>query len=361
MHSRRTSVLGAALVGLLAFSPAAHASDFYAGKRLTLLVNYASGGPADIEVRAVARHIGRVLAGSPTIVVQNMDGAGGVVGTNYLGEIAPKDGTMLGMLTGAAWTYVIKPESRRVDFKTYDFVAFQPGTTIYFMRADTKPGMKKPADLGRAEDVVSGGLGADNSKDMALRLTLDMLGIKHKYVTGYRGSAAARLAMQQKEINYYSESPPSYRSVIEPTLVKSGEIMGLFYDPGWDGRQFTVPRQVHGMTLKPYHELYKEIKGVEPSGELWEAYKTIVTLKGAMQRISALPPGSPKEAVAALQAAFEALNSDKEFGEDANKTFGYTPEFYAKPDAAERVRASLTTSPEMFRFLNDYIKKGAQR
>ena len=51
--------------------------------------------------------------------MQNKDGAGGLVGTNYIGEVAPKDGTMVGYLTGAAWRYVIEPESHRVDFKTY--------------------------------------------------------------------------------------------------------------------------------------------------------------------------------------------------------------------------------------------------
>ena len=75
-----------------------------------MLVNFAAGGPTDIEGRLFAKHIGRHIDGQPSIVVQNMDGAGGLVGTSYLGEIAPKDGTVMGYLTGAAWRYASDPD-----------------------------------------------------------------------------------------------------------------------------------------------------------------------------------------------------------------------------------------------------------
>ena len=79
---------------------------FYAGKQLTILVNYDAGGPTDLEARVLSRHIGRHIAGNPRIIVQNMGGAGGIVGTKYLGEIAPRDGTMLGYFTGSTQRYV---------------------------------------------------------------------------------------------------------------------------------------------------------------------------------------------------------------------------------------------------------------
>lgn len=339
---------------------AAAAADFYDNKRLTILINYAAGGPTDIESRVIARHIGRVVAGNPTVIVQNLDGAAGVVGTNYIGEKAPRDGTMMGILTGGPWHHLMKPDSRRADFSTYEFIAFQPGTTIYFMRSEVKPGIKVPADFGRAQGVIVGGLSADSAKDITLRLTLDMLGIKHRYVTGYRNSAAARLALQQGEINFASESPPSYRSVIEPQLVRTGELTVLFYDTGWDGKEYTVPRQVKGIGLKPFHEVYKEIKGEMPHGTLWDAYLTLVSLRGAMQRVAVLPPGAPKEALEALRAGFRQLNDDAQFGQDAIGTYGYATEFYAQSDTSERVRAALKVKPELLRFLDGYIKSAGK-
>src|SRR5262245_30932712 len=96
--------MSALLLGLCAVpshaQPVAADEPFYKGKRLTVLVNYAAGGPTDIEGRLLAKHIARHIDGNPSVVVQNMDGAGGMVGTGYLGEVAPKDGTMLGYFTG---------------------------------------------------------------------------------------------------------------------------------------------------------------------------------------------------------------------------------------------------------------------
>src|ERR1700740_1686474 len=95
------------VAALLAFGVWAARADepFYKGKRLTLLINFAIGGPADVEGRLFAKYIGRHIAGNPSVVVQNMDGAGGIVGAKYLGALAPKDGTMLGYLTGTGFMY----------------------------------------------------------------------------------------------------------------------------------------------------------------------------------------------------------------------------------------------------------------
>ena len=82
---------------------------FYKGKRLTVLVNYAPGGATDAEARVFARHFGRVLDGQPNVVIQNMEGAGGLVGAKYVGEIAPRDGTLAGYFTGTAFIYAIEP------------------------------------------------------------------------------------------------------------------------------------------------------------------------------------------------------------------------------------------------------------
>ena len=347
-----------AALGLLATG--AQAADYYAGKRLTLLINYAAGGPADVEGRLFARHIGRHIDGQPTVIVQNMDGAAGAVGANYIGEIAPKDGTMLGLLTASSWTFAFEAGRSRVDYKTYEFVATQASTAVYYIRTDVQPGMKVPTDLGRAQGIVVGGLGADSTKDLLLRLSLDLLGHTYKYVTGYRGSNAARLAFQQGEINMYSESPPSYRSLVEPALVQKGLAIGLFYDPGWDGKAFSASKQIDGLPIKSFPELYKEIKGAPPSGKLWDTYLALLTLTGSLFRIAVLPPGAPKAAVDAIRTAINRLGSDKDFAEESMKAFGYVPEFDAAPDTNELVRPQLTLDPALRAFVVDYIAAGSR-
>ncbi len=358
--SRFLGITALASASLMPTMAVAQPTDFYAGKRLTVLINYAAGGPSDIEGRFFARHIARHLGKDASVVVQNMDGAGGMVGSQWLGEVAPKDGTVVGLLTASAWQYATEVTPRRVEFKTYEFVAYQPSTSVYFMRTDVAPGIKTPADLGKATGVVAGGLAVDSSKDILIRLTLDMLALDYKYVTGYRGSNAARLALQQKEINFYSESPPSYRTIVEPGLVAKGEAIALFYDPGYDGKTFARSKQVEGLPIKSFPELYRQIKGSDPKGPLWEIYLKAMELTNEAFRVAAFPPGTPKAAVDALRKAVRALATDAEFAAEALKAFSYVPEFKAGDDTQTRLTQMLDTSPQLRRTVTDYVKSGSQ-
>ena len=84
-----------------------------------------------------------------------MDGAGGMAGAGYLGEVAPKDGTVMGYFTGSAWRFANNPERFRVDFRSYEFVAYQPGTAVIYVRTDVAPGMKTATDIIKAKGVVA--------------------------------------------------------------------------------------------------------------------------------------------------------------------------------------------------------------
>src|SRR4029077_5848625 len=228
----------------------------------TLLINFAAGGPTDVEGRVFAKHLAKHIGGQ--VIVQNMDGAGGVGGATYLGEVAPKDGTVVGYLSGTSWIYVSEPERFRVDFKSYEFVAYQPGTTVHFVRTDVPPGIREPADIVKARGLIAGGLSIDTSKDLRLRLGLDMLGVPFKYVTGYRSSPPARLALQRGEINMFSESPPSYRPVVQPPWGKAGKAI----DVGWDSADPNDPpppeKQMEGLSLPTSPPLFKTLKGELP-------------------------------------------------------------------------------------------------
>src|SRR6202163_3234649 len=332
---------------------------FYKGKRLTLLINFAAGGPTDIEGPLFAKYLVKHIEGQPGVIVQNMDGAGGLIGAQYLGEVAPKDGTVVGYLLGSAWLYVSDPDRWRVDFRKYEFVAYQPGTTVHFMRTDVPPGMHRPADIGKAQGLIAGGLSADTSKDLRLRLALDMLGVPYKYVTGYRSRPPARLALERGEISMFSESPPSYRSVVEPSLVKTGEAMPVFYD------EVAAPpppqKQLEGLSIPSFPQLFREIKGTLPSGRLWEAYRVLYDMNSTLQRMIALPPGTPPAALAALRAGIAALDNDKEFAAEALKVIEFVPDYPTAPDMSQQVRAMMVASPQMRDFINDYMRNPPKR
>jgi tripartite-type tricarboxylate transporter receptor subunit TctC len=348
--------LALALLGLAA----AHADDpFYKGKRLTLVINFAAGGPTDIEGRLFAKYLVKHIAGGPSLIVQNMDGAGGLIGAQYLGEVAPKDGTVLGYLSGSAWLYVSDPERWRVDFRKYEFVAYQPGTTVHFMRTDVPPGMHRPADIAKAQGLIAGGLSADTSKDLRLRLALDLLGIPYKYVTGYRSSPPARLALQRGEISMFSESPPSYRSVVEPSLVKTRLAMPVFYDEVDDPPP--PQKQLEGLAIPSFPQLYREIKGSLPSGQLWEAYRVLYDMNATLQRMIAFAPGVPPAAIAAVRTAIEDLDNDKEFAAEAVRTIEFAPDYPTAPDLSQKVGAMMVVSPQMRDFINDYMRNPPKR
>jgi tripartite-type tricarboxylate transporter receptor subunit TctC len=360
---RRAARIGVCAALSLGFGLASAGAQqpYYKGKRLIVLINFAAGGPTDIEGRLFAKHIGKHIAGHPSVIVQNMDGAGGLVGAQFVGEVAPKDGTVMGYFAGTSWVYVSNPERWRVDFKSYEFVAYQPGTTVHFARTDVAPGLKTPADIVKAQGLIAGGLSIDTSKDLRLRLGLDMIGVPFKYVTGYRSSAPARLAFQRGEINMFSESPPSYRAVVEPELVKSGEALPVWWDDVHEGDNPEPQKQMEGLSIPTFPQLYRQVKGTKPSGELWEAYKTIFDVNSTLQRLLALPPGAPREAYDALSAAIDKLNHDKEFAAEAMKVIQFVPDYPVAPDMANRIRGMLVATPEMRRFVNAYMKNVPKR
>jgi hypothetical protein len=155
----RVAFLGACIVLALAAQPGHAQEPFYKGKRLTILVNFAPGGATDAEARVLVPHMARLIEGQPSVVIQNMEGAVGLTGAKYVGEIAPRDGTLAGYLTGTAFLYALDPERFRVDFKTYEFVGIQPGTSVNFVRTDVPPGMKAPADIMKARGLISAAWG----------------------------------------------------------------------------------------------------------------------------------------------------------------------------------------------------------
>jgi putative tricarboxylic transport membrane protein len=333
---------------------------FYQGKQLRMVINAGAGAPSDIEGRLFARHLSKHIDGNPTFVVQNIVGAGGLIGANYLGEIAPRDGTVVGLLAGMAWLYTFNPGRFRLDFKTYEFIAYQSSTAVHYIRTDTPPGIRAAADIVKAHEVISGGLGPENAKDLLIRSGLELLGVPNRHITPYRSSAAARLALQRGEIHLYSESPPSYRRVVHPGIVKEGLAIPLWHDPVQDGGKLAASKQVDGLGIMPYHEAYRTIKGTLPSGPLWEARLVISRVNGTMLRLLALPPHSPVAAADALRMAVARLSKDTAYADEAIRSIGFVPEYKTGPDTSRQVRNGLTVRPEIRAFIADYAKKSAK-
>jgi tripartite-type tricarboxylate transporter receptor subunit TctC len=98
-----------------------------------------------------------------------------------------------------------------------------------------------------------------------------------------------------------------------------------------------------------------------PSGQFWEAYRTLFEMNSRMLRVAALPPGAPPAALAALRTAIERLNNDKEFAAEATRVIEFAPEYKTAADLNAKTRAMLVTTPEMRTYINDYTRNVPKR
>src|SRR5215831_20965418 len=137
-----------ALAALVATpTPSAAADDFYAGKTITVIVGFAPGGGVDTTARVVARHLVRFIPGRPSVVVQNMEGAAGVVAVNHLDRRAAPDGLTLG-LPGRSWFMeaILKNPGISFDPTRFTYIG-SPGAVSSSLYVRSSTGIKTFADL----------------------------------------------------------------------------------------------------------------------------------------------------------------------------------------------------------------------
>ena len=154
----------------------------------------------------------------------------------------------------------------------------------------------------------------------------------------------------------FSESPPGYRSVVEPGMIAKGEAYPLFYDPGWNGARFSEPAQIKGLPMPPFHEFYKQAKGSDPTGKFWQMYLHILAVNGAMQRMVVYPPNTPDGAMQAMRAAIGKLETDNDYATEARKLVGFVPDYEASDSVEADVRKALSIPSEDKDWLLNYVK-----
>ena len=267
IHTAVRTIVLSALVVTIWQERAANGAEraFYQGKTLTMVINFAAGGPTDVEGRVIAKHLSKHIPGQPTLIMQNMGGGGGITATNYLGEVVKKDGFTLGYFTGSLFHQQVKDPGLRVDLAKFGFIAGVHGVTVSYIRTDTAPGVKRPEDFVKTTGFTAAGLGVSSSKDIRFRLSFDLLGLKYKYVTGYNSSSIARLAVQRNEAQYHDETLPGYRTGVEPQMVKTGMVVPLYYtDLVLPSGEIMISPDVP--EVLPFTHYYKKLLGKEPSG-----------------------------------------------------------------------------------------------
>jgi tripartite-type tricarboxylate transporter receptor subunit TctC len=198
----RTAIgaLGIAVCAGVTVAPAA-AQDFYRGKTLTILVGFSPGGGFDLNARVLARHIGRHIPGNPSVIVQNMAGAGSLTAVHYLDQTAAKDGTVIDIFNfGNIGESRLNPDRIKIDFRKFNWIGSisQDLTVCYVWHA---MGVKALADLQKVGRVHMGLTGMGSSSDTNQRILKNVFKVPVQQVAGYPGSAEQRIAIERGELD----------------------------------------------------------------------------------------------------------------------------------------------------------------
>src|SRR5688572_24330923 len=285
--------------------PAAPQSDaFYAGKTLRIVVGLEAGGTADTFVRYFSTYLRKHIAGNPTILVQSMPGAGGLVATNFLREKAPADGLTILYNPWDPLAQAMSDQRLRARYQDFEFLGGIGDTRVNYVRTDSvADGVKKPADIMRSPTMVIGALSVTDISGILARMSLDVLGVKNKVITGYRGGNDIYLALQRGEVQLHNTSITTFRSR-SAGFVKSGQGIGINYFTAVDkGGRFERNKFITEMPAFP--DLYRDVHGKMPSGELWDALNWLTNQIGEMTFVSLAPQGAPAAALAALRRGFD--------------------------------------------------------
>ena len=350
-----TALLPCLIIG--APTRAADPADLYKGKTISLVVNFTSGGPTDTEARIMARHLGKHIPGEPTIVVRNMGGAGGLIGANWLGQVAPRDGLTIGYLTAVAVAAAQGSPALKIDPTSIPFIAGVEAVSVYYGRTDTGGGLEKPEDLLSKKDFWVGGLTPDSSKDINLRAEMELLGISHKYISGYPGAAEVRMALEKNEVQVTSESLPTFRMSIDPAMVKTGKAVPLWYDTSakfWDKGH---PDAIATGAL-PFAAFYRKVKGEPPNNDLWRMNALVAEFATSLLRTIHLPPNPPPETLEIMRKAVAAMSRDADYRAEALQILKYVPGFSLGPEAEKIYLSSANIDPAMRALIRSYVDKG---
>jgi hypothetical protein len=316
------AIAGGQAVGSAAAQPGA----YYAGKTLKILVGLQVGGTADTLVRKFSDYLRKHLAGNPTVLVENMTGAGGNLVYNYLAEKAAPDGLTIAYSPYQALAQALEDRSLRVRFENLEYLGGISDTRIGYMRADAVPGgAKKARDIAKADNLIVGAYTHTDFESTLSHLSLDVLGVKHKLIVGYRGGADIFLAMQRAEVQFHSTSIGTYRTR-SAAFIKSGEGIGVYYlvSVGPDG-EFEKNKSIADVPAFP--DLYRELYGKSPSGENWDALNWLTTQTSGLAYSAFAPRGTPPNVLSALRSAFDRAAADPDFIENSIATNGipYSP------------------------------------
>jgi tripartite-type tricarboxylate transporter receptor subunit TctC len=329
-------------------------AQFYKGKTITMIINYPAGGPNDIEGRIIAQHLPNHLAGKPNVVVKNVSGAGGVIGTNQLAE-SPANGESMGFFTLDIMAQLLGNPALRTNYSDFVTIGGVENPLVVYVRKDTPPGLKVPADIMKAQEFKALSLNLQNSNTLSQSMSLDLLGVKYQAVPAYRGLKEVETAILQNLGQLANTSLPGWTGSAAPAL---GDLVMPLWQLAPRAKDGSLPRSPSLPELPTFEEFYASVKGGQkPSGRFYDDMRAFVDPMVAMFRTALMPPKTPDEPVNLMRAAFADLWKDADFIRDYSNAVKAKPILVTGADAQKIIAVLGRVTPETKAFLLDYSNK----
>lgn len=311
-----------------------------AAQQVNFVVGYSPGASYDIYTRTFARHLGKHLPGNPSVVVQNMTGAGSLRSANYLFNTAPKDGNTIGMFArGLAMQPLLDKTGIQYDPRKFNWIGSISSDVSLVLSWHDRP-FRTIDDVRKSEMIVAGtGSGADSV--IFPYILNGVLGTRFKVVTGYPGAADFLLAVERREADGTA---------------------GV----SWSGMNAARPEWVPGKKINVIVQLgLKRHPGMNPAPLVTDFAKSdsdrgVLELIFARQDMAypiVAPPGTPSERVAVLRTAFEAVMRDPDYLADASKQH-LESEFMTGPQIETLVSRILASPPAVVERAQQAIEAG---
>lgn len=288
-------------LGLIFFANTLQAApdSFFEGKTVRIVVGLSAGGGYDLWARMIGRHLGRNIPGKPTVIVDNMPGAGSMIAANYIYKAAKPDGLTIGHVSGGIiLNQILDRPGAEFDARKFEYIGapYQDDMVVFIRKGSGVTNMEKWAS---AKNPVKFGGEAPGTtfSDNVPRILRDALGLPIKPISGYKGTAEVKLAIESGEVDGNCLSWESGKATWRKQL-DMGDIIPVLQ--GVAKPIGEIPNVPLAISFAKSDEARKLIEvGIhEPS---------------VYARPFFVSPGTPKDRVQILRNAFEATLKDKEF------------------------------------------------
>src|SRR5574341_379929 len=272
--------------------------DFFKGKTIRIIVPFAPGGGYDIYSRVIGRHMGKYIAGGPVFLIENMTGAGGLIGVNHVYKVAKPDGLTMATPIGTMFVdQLIGKPGIEFDGRRFEYIG-APAQDTQLLIVQKRTGLKTAEQwLAHSTPIKFGSTGPGSANESIPKIAKEALNLPLQVVSGYKGSSVIRLAFNGGEVDGVANAWESMVSTW-PQELQNGDAVILLQASG--KRHPDLPNVPLVIDHAKTDMAKKLVQGV-------------INNFGATARPYVVTPGTPKARVELLRKAFTDTMKDQEF------------------------------------------------